>query len=125
MRAQSPDRAQADMPVAIAQAVPVAAPAPADDTTFTYQQAVELLKGSTAGHLCGYISLAISMVTLYLNLTRMDGDIDAATNSTAGGAVCWEDQQSVKKLYVGCAAVHPRTFKTIHSTSRTLCLLFR
>ena len=101
---------QADpMPVAMAEAVPGArgqqpgAPA-AGDTAFTYQQAVDLLKGSNAGHLCGYISLAVSMVTLYLNLSRMDGDIDADTNSTAAAAVCWEDQQSAKKLYVGCAA---------------------
>ena len=96
---------QANMPVAMAEAVPGAPAAPAaGDTTFTYQQAVDLLKGSNAGHLCGYISLAVSMVTLYLNLSRMDGDIDADTNSTAAAAVCWEDQQSAKKLYVGCAA---------------------
>jgi hypothetical protein len=91
---------QADpMPVVPAEAVPGA---PAGE--FTYEQAVDLLKGSNAGHLCGYISLAVSMVTLYLNLSRMDGDIDADTNSTAAAAVCWEDQQSAKKLYVGCAA---------------------
>ena len=62
---------------------------------FTFDEAVALLKGSTSAHCAGYISFAVSIVTLVINLSLLVDD-----DSSQAGPTC----ECIKDgtLYVAC-----------------------
>ena len=98
-RAASPHRPQPSATpvgaVVIAASVPEAVPAA--DKQFTLEEAIALLKGSTSAQIAGYISLAVSIVTLY-SILRLIGD-DSASEP---GSTCIGDFLASQKRYVAC-----------------------
>ena len=65
------------------------------DKKFTFDEAVDLLKGSTAAHIAGYISFAASIGTLVINVGLVDDDSDEAlTDESANATVNFEDTRS-------------------------------
>jgi hypothetical protein len=93
-------------PLEVAGAEVHAAPAPEDavpetNKQFTKAEAEELLKGSTGAHIAGYISFAVSIGTLAVNLHLMDND-DAVSEVSEGGTDCFGDLGTRQKLYVAC-----------------------
>ena len=98
-RAASPQRPQPhSYPPAVVVAAPVPASVPeADPRQFTLDEAIALLKGSTSAHIAGYISLAVSIVTLY-SILRLIGD-DSASEA---GSTCIGDTLASQRRYVAC-----------------------
>lgn len=100
MRGQgpAPPRASAPPREAVPQHTVVeAVPAqPAQLQPFTLVEAKELLQGSTAAHIAGYISLAVSIVTLY-SILRLLGDEDSGSQEASA---C--DMLTAQKRYVAC-----------------------
>jgi hypothetical protein len=88
-------------------AVVVAESVPPPGEQFTLVKAIALLRGSTAAHIAGYLSLAVSIVTLY-SILRLIGD-DSASEE---GSTCNGDFMMSQKRYVAC--VHrPRSASVV------------
>ena len=97
-RAASPERPRPTAPPGVVVAAPVV-PA-VDNQQFTLEEAIALLKGSTSAHIAGYISLAVSIVTLYSNL-RLIGDDTSASEAGMYGT-CMGDLLGSQRRYVAC-----------------------
>eukprot|EP01050_Picozoa_sp_SAG11_P020050 SAG11_NODE_3310_length_2531_cov_4.143092_1_plen_427_part_00 len=88
---------------------PAAGAAPGGNKQFTQSEAEELLKGSTGGHIAGYVSFIVSIATLVLNLHLMDSD-DGGSEAGDGGTGCLFDLGDKQKLYVACVHCRPCHF---------------